>query len=44
MVQNGGRSLLGQGGDEFAAELIDVWDNAAPDKVASTPNLRHPAG
>src|SRR5215204_1885187 len=26
-------SLLGQGGDEFAAELGDVGDNAAPDQV-----------
>ena len=25
--------LLGQGGDEFAAELRDVWDNAAPARV-----------
>ena len=25
--------LLGQGGDEFAAEVRDVGDHAAPDRV-----------
>jgi hypothetical protein len=25
--------LLGQGGDELAAEVGDVWDHAAPDQV-----------
>jgi hypothetical protein len=27
--------LLGQGGDEFAAEVGDVGDHAAPDRVES---------
>jgi len=27
--------LLGQGGDEFAAEGGDVWDHPAPDQVRS---------
>jgi hypothetical protein len=26
-------SLIGEGGDEFAAEVGDVWDNAAADQV-----------
>jgi hypothetical protein len=27
--------LLGQGGDEFAAEVGDVWDHPTPDQVRS---------
>jgi len=35
--------LFGQGGHEFAAEVGDAWDHAAPDQVAlAERRLVHP--